>query len=178
MCIHTLSYITQGLWKVTEHKGTDFDLPGWQTGQPNKEDTTVTYTSTQNTQMSTAAAVPSSLSITCNRSGRKRCDRSGMTASSVSTPIACLQHQDGGLGELEDDLRSQQGAERPREDKGGQGAAAHRILWKSSRLKLICRASSAIMCSSSATAQTAVRVQKGGVQCHSHSERTWPARLA
>ena len=40
-----------------------------------------------------------------------------------------LQHEDGGRGELEDDLRSKQGAERPREGKGGQGAAAHRTLW-------------------------------------------------
>ena len=51
-----------------------------------------------------------------------------MVASSVSSSSVSFQHEDGGRGELEDDLRSKQGAERPREAKGGQGAAAHRTL--------------------------------------------------
>ena len=40
-----------------------------------------------------------------------------------------MQHEDGGRGELEVDLRSKQGAERQWEGKGGWGAAAHRTLW-------------------------------------------------
>ena len=83
---------------------------------------------TQHTQIGAAVAAPSSVSSSCKRSRRKRRDESGRAASSVSTSIVSLQHEDGGRGELEDDLRSKQGAERPREGKGGQGAAAHRTL--------------------------------------------------
>ena len=88
----------------------------------------MTYKVTQNPQIRAATAAPSSVSSSCKRSGRKRRDESGRAASSVSTLIVSFQHEDGGCGELEDDLRSKQGAERPREGKGGQGAAAHRTL--------------------------------------------------
>ena len=40
-----------------------------------------------------------------------------------------MQQEDGGHGEIEVDLRSKQGAQRPREGKGGQGAAARLTLW-------------------------------------------------
>ena len=40
-----------------------------------------------------------------------------------------MQHEDGGRGEIEVDLRSKQGAQRPREGKDGKGAAARRTLW-------------------------------------------------
>ena len=89
----------------------------------------MTHKHTQNTQTSTATAAPSSISTTCKRSGRNRCNESGTAASSVSTLSVALQHKDGGRGELEVDLRSKQGAERLREGKGGWGAAAHRTLW-------------------------------------------------
>ena len=128
-CLHTLPYITYSLWNVTEHSEIDFDQPGWHTGQPNTEVTRVTYKLTQNTQQSTATAAPSSVSSTCRRSGRKRRNERGTAASSVSTSRMSLQHEDGGRGELEVDLRQKQGAERQREGKGGWGAAAHRTLW-------------------------------------------------
>ncbi len=47
----------------------------------------------------------------------------------MSISSVCLQHEDGGRGEIEVDLRSKQGAQRLREGKGGQGAAARRTLW-------------------------------------------------